>query len=165
LIYFAQAIQDELVIKAGWIKIGTTVRLTERLRQIQRDIRHLPTVLGVMNGSHADETALHRKFEAFHRVGEWFDPHDLLLAFIKTEAREWDGEDEAPPNPHRAPIRLSAEAIRSARIASGYTGESVAEYASRVLAERGKEDADKLHTKLKGAEAKAEAHKKKESKH
>lgn len=43
------------------------------------------------------------------------------------------------------PVRLTAEAIRWAHIASGYTGESMSEYVSRIVAERGKEDADRLH--------------------
>src|SRR3954451_7984631 len=43
------------------------------------------------------------------------------------------------------PVRLSDESIRWARIASGYTGESMAEYASRIVAERGKQDAERLH--------------------
>ena len=38
------------------------------------------------------------------------------------------------------PVRLTEEAIRWARIASGYTGESMAEYVSRITEERGKED-------------------------
>jgi hypothetical protein len=48
------------------------------------------------------------------------------------------------------PVRLSDEAIRWARIASGYTGESMAEYVSRVVAERAKEDADRLHSEATG---------------
>ena len=43
------------------------------------------------------------------------------------------------------PVRLSGEAIRWARIASGYTGESMAEYVSRIVEERAKEDARRLH--------------------
>lgn len=46
------------------------------------------------------------------------------------------------------PVRLSDDAIQWARIASGYTGESMTEYVSRVIAERGKADADKLHAEL-----------------
>jgi hypothetical protein len=46
------------------------------------------------------------------------------------------------------PIRVTDEAIKWARIASGYTGESVAEYASRILTERGQQDADQLHAGL-----------------
>ena len=44
------------------------------------------------------------------------------------------------------PVRISAEAIRWARIASGYTGESMADYVSRIVEERSKEDAARLHT-------------------
>jgi hypothetical protein len=48
-----------------------------------------------------------------------------------------------------SPVRLTDEAIRWARIASGYTGESMAEYVSRVVVERGREDADRLHAEVK----------------
>jgi hypothetical protein len=43
------------------------------------------------------------------------------------------------------PVRFSDEAIRWSRIASGYTGESTAAYASRIVAERGREDVERLH--------------------
>jgi hypothetical protein len=43
------------------------------------------------------------------------------------------------------PVRLSDDAIRWARIASGYTGESMAEYVSRIVAEHAKADAERLH--------------------
>jgi len=48
------------------------------------------------------------------------------------------------------PVRLSAEAIRWAKIASGYTGESMAEYVSRIVEERAREDADRLHAEVTG---------------
>lgn len=53
------------------------------------------------------------------------------------------------------PVRLTEEAIRWARIASGYTGESMSEYVSRIIAERGREDADRLHTEATGEAAKS----------
>lgn len=43
------------------------------------------------------------------------------------------------------PVRIDDEAIKWARIASGYTGESVTEYLSRIVAERGRADAELLH--------------------
>ena len=43
------------------------------------------------------------------------------------------------------PVRLTEEAMRWARIASGYTGESMAEYVSRIVLERGRGDAERLH--------------------
>lgn len=46
------------------------------------------------------------------------------------------------------PVRLTDEAIKWARIASGYTGESMAQYVSRITVERGQQDADRLHADL-----------------
>ena len=43
------------------------------------------------------------------------------------------------------PVRLTDEAIKWARIASGYTSESMAEYVSRIVAHHAKLDADRLH--------------------
>ena len=48
------------------------------------------------------------------------------------------------------PVRLSDDAIRWARIASGYTGESMAEYVSRIVAERAVQDTERLHTEATG---------------
>lgn len=51
--------------------------------------------------------------------------------------------------PKTTPVRLTDEAIKWARIASGYTGESMSEYLSRIAVERGREDADRLHAEVK----------------
>ena len=45
--------------------------------------------------------------------------------------------------PKTAPVRLTGEAIRIARIASGYSGESVAEYVSRIVVEAGQRDIER----------------------
>jgi hypothetical protein len=47
------------------------------------------------------------------------------------------------------PVRLTDEAIELARIASGYTRESMSEYVCRVVIERAREDIDKGHAALK----------------
>lgn len=52
--------------------------------------------------------------------------------------------------PKTTPVRLTDEAIKWAKIASGYTGESMAEYVSRICVERGKADADRLHAEMSG---------------
>jgi hypothetical protein len=52
---------------------------------------------------------------------------------------------ESPMAQKTTPVRITDEAIKWARIASGYTGESMAEYVSRVVAERGREDTKRLH--------------------
>jgi hypothetical protein len=56
--------------------------------------------------------------------------------------------------PKTTPVRLTDEAVEWARIASGYTGESMAEYVSRITVERAKEDADRLHAEKKRKESK-----------
>lgn len=52
------------------------------------------------------------------------------------------------------PVRLTDEAIKWARIASGYTGESMAEYVSRVVVEFGMKDAERLHSEATGGKPK-----------
>jgi hypothetical protein len=63
---------------------------------------------------------------------------------VTTELREVPMADESK-KPKTTPVRLTDEAIRWSRIASGYTGESMSEYVSRVVTEKAREDADRLH--------------------
>lgn len=77
-------------------------------------------------------------------------PASGIIATLRTWERRWVLtavmlEDVMAKAQKTTPVRLSEEAIKWVRIASGYTGESAAEYASRVLAERAKQDADQLH--------------------
>ena len=54
------------------------------------------------------------------------------------------------------PVRLTDEAIELARIASGYTKESMSEYVCRIVIERARDDIDKGHAALKsGPKAKS----------
>ncbi len=50
--------------------------------------------------------------------------------------------------PKTTPVRLTDEAIKWARIASGFTGESMADYLSRIAVERGKADTDKFYSEV-----------------
>lgn len=50
------------------------------------------------------------------------------------------------------PVRLSEDAIKWAKIASGYTGEAMVDYVSRIVIERGQQDADRLHEELKSGQ-------------
>jgi hypothetical protein len=96
VIYFLKAEQDGAVIQAGWIKIGCTVRLSVRVKQIAAEIGHIPTVLAVLDGGFAEERALHRKFDFAEKFREWFYPDPELLLLIETDGRPWDGTDEVP---------------------------------------------------------------------
>ena len=46
------------------------------------------------------------------------------------------------------PVRMSEESVRLARIAAGYTNESVNDYISRVVAENARTDIKRLHESL-----------------
>lgn len=92
MIYF---IRDE---DDGLIKIGTTVRLVERLKQLCNEVGGNLRVLAVMDGTYPEESDLHRRF-AHLRVGdsvlcEWFEPGSDLVGFIVEEDREWTPEDD-----------------------------------------------------------------------
>lgn len=60
-----------------------------------------------------------------------------------------------PPRKKSMPVRLSDEAIRLARIASGFTGESMAEYVSRLVEEKSREIIDRLYGEMKSEESAA----------
>lgn len=97
MIYFFRAERDSEDIKAGWIKIGVTRQLTERIYSITCDIGHKPTLLGVVSGGQFEEWKLHKRFASQRRYREWFCPEASLEEFIGAEAKPWDGKDEPPP--------------------------------------------------------------------
>lgn len=142
MIYFIRAATGE-----GAIKIGTTIRLSQRLKQLEKEHGVPLRVLGVMDGSYADESALHARFVRTGEAREWFQANPELTDFIAAEARPWDGYNRKIRG---FIVRLTDEAIEAARIASGYTGESMAEYVSRITVERANEDAERLHAERYG---------------
>jgi hypothetical protein len=105
MIYFVQVKPD------GLIKIGTTIRLSVRLAQLQIEHGAKFTVLGILDGSYADESALHRQFLSLRQQGEWFDPAPELLTFIADETRPWDGRDERPT----VTTKIDPELLRKAQ--------------------------------------------------
>lgn len=115
----------------GHIKIGTTVRLSERKCQLESEVGEPLEVVGVMGGSYREESALHRRFADHNIVNEWFEPHADLLAFIEENAAPWDGVDEKP---QYAIAKIDALVMRDARVVVASTGEKLADYLSRLLA-------------------------------
>jgi hypothetical protein len=95
VIYFLRCEEDFQDLKAGWIKIGTTIRLADRLKQIAAEIGHTPMVLAILDGAFAEERALHELFKESREIGEWFQPHEELLQLITNEGRPWNIEDDA----------------------------------------------------------------------
>jgi Helix-turn-helix/T5orf172 domain len=78
------------------IKIGTTTRLSKRLKQLAAKHGEGLELLAVTKGSFRVERRLHRKFSHLHRGGEWFEPGNDLVDFIISKGKPWDGLDETP---------------------------------------------------------------------
>jgi hypothetical protein len=132
LIYFIQA------TGGGPIKIGTTCRLTERLRYLRRETGEDLVALAVMDGGRKEEKALHRRFAHLrvekYALSERFHPGDDLLDFIAVSGRPWEGSDEAPKRPSRGTlIRVTDEFAEVIRTASSFQKSSIIEYADAVL--------------------------------
>jgi len=89
VVYFVRRERD------GLIKIGTTIRLSERLKQIAAKEGCEITLLAVTPGDRKREMALHGQFAHLNVEWEWFEPAEGLLSFIATDAQPWDGVDES----------------------------------------------------------------------
>jgi Meiotically up-regulated gene 113 len=91
MIYFVQA--PNLLIK-----IGTSIRLTERLKKLTAAHGERLLVLAVTDGGFDVEQNIHARFAARRFSGEWFHPHPELTDFMALEGRPWNGRDEIPAN-------------------------------------------------------------------
>lgn len=70
------------------IKIGyTSTPVDRRLAGLQTSAPHKLIVLGEMEGTRADEQALHARFDADRMRGEWFRPSAELLALVALHRR------------------------------------------------------------------------------
>lgn len=144
LIYFLRAEQDSGFILTGYIKIGTTTRLATRVKQISREIGHVPTVLGVLDGGYADETALHTRFSNCRRFGEWFVDHADLLSLIETECQSWDGGDEF------STVKMDRGVIKLANMVAKFRDIPVAQYLTEMVKSQVQRDASKVGRQLSG---------------
>jgi hypothetical protein len=142
MIYFLRAEQHSQFLIPGYIKIGTTTRLSVRLKQIAAEIGHTPTVLAVLDGAFAEEAALHVRFESARKYGEWFEPCDELLRLIETEGRPWDGVDEVPYTLHS--VKVDRAVIDRLRMVALHKKTTLNELLTELL----RVPADKLHSQM-----------------
>lgn len=77
------------VERDGFVKIGTTIRLAERLKALSRGDCAIDgltpgpvELLATMSGDVSAESELHERFAHLRIGGEWFLPDDELRAFI-----------------------------------------------------------------------------------
>lgn len=77
VVYFIRA-------ESGRVKIGTTVSLHRRVKQLRAMSATPLAVLGTVHGGRHLERLLHITFATLRwGKSEWFEPHPTLLAFIK----------------------------------------------------------------------------------
>jgi len=75
-VYFVQGELSRL------IKVGTSVKVLERIQDLAWASPDKLALLGVMPGGKTAEQALQRVFWEYHSHGEWFRPNRWLEAFI-----------------------------------------------------------------------------------
>jgi hypothetical protein len=131
------------------IKIGTTIRLSERLKQLTCESGDELEVLAVLSGSYEEESRLHQQFAHLRTVGEWFEPGDDLIGFIVSNGKPWDGMDEMSG---RKSIKFDQALARKARMISEGMNISMAEYLSEMCRPLIDRDYAKLMRKLEGGE-------------
>lgn len=93
-VYFIRAADG-----TGPIKIGATGNLMRRLYALSLE-RNQPLVfLAFAEGTHDDENRIQRGFFQYRVDGEWFEPVEPLLEFVRQVIRS--GELPAPPSDKR----------------------------------------------------------------
>ena len=90
MVYFLQA------EGGGAVKIGTSLRLSSRLKTLGKEQGLALQVLGITKGERRREKELHWRFAHLRIQGEWFQPGAELMRFIKRSSHPWDGADECP---------------------------------------------------------------------
>jgi hypothetical protein len=135
MIYFVRETED------GFIKIGTTVRLTERLKQLEAEFDVKLEVLAVIAGGRKEEKMLHRRFAHNHPWREWFSPSEDLLRYIKEEGEPWDGDKL--PFPASA-VKVDRAIVGMAKALAIFRGVSVAE----VISEAARRDVEQAYIQM-----------------
>lgn len=118
MIYFVRNADGQ-----GAIKIGTSIKLSVRIRELCGEYKCDLRVIAVISGRRREEAELHRRFAHLrtgnHHSSEWFHPRAELLDFIEKEGFAWDGLDEVPAPPARLMV-LPLDVVKLARIAATY---------------------------------------------
>jgi len=93
MIYFIRPVDG------GPIKIGTSIDVMRRLKELQWTFRIKMHVLGIIDGNEDIEHSLHIRFGHI-RIGgsEWFHPTNELIAFIDRETQRPDKQFATMPD-------------------------------------------------------------------
>lgn len=115
----------------GRIKIGTTIQLSVRLKQLAIEHGELRLLAVVAEGRDAEQ-ALHHRFAHLRVINEWFEPGDDLIGFIVAEGNPWDGSDESSAT---LSVKLRMGAVESARIVAALRGVTITDLISDMIEE------------------------------
>lgn len=77
------------------IKIGFSKDVAKRAVAIRSEVRSNIFILATTDGGRAEEREMHARFDHLRRRGEWFEPGDDLLDYIKHNATPWSGQELA----------------------------------------------------------------------
>jgi hypothetical protein len=130
------------------IKIGTTIRLSQRIKQLRSQYGEGLKVVAVTEGSFVEEARLHARFADLRIEGEWFVAHPVIRAFIRDHADVWDGLDEAACD---VSVKMDERVVKRAKIAAASRDMTLAEYLSEVV--RSAAERDIAHIQPEGDEA------------
>jgi hypothetical protein len=131
------------------IKIGTTIRLSQRIKQLRSQFGEGLKVVAVTEGGFVEEARLHARFADLRIEGEWFAAHPAILGFIRDHADTWDGTDEVPFPPVTT-IRMDSAVHERAALAASMMKMSLADYVTEVLRKAADRDIVREAKKLTG---------------
>lgn len=67
----------------GPVKIGYSLDPNRRLRDLQTSSASDLRLLAIMAGERTHKRAIHSQFREYRMKGEWFAPHESLMAFVR----------------------------------------------------------------------------------
>lgn len=118
------------------VKIGTTIRLSVRLKQLRAKHGKGLKVMAVTEGSFVEESKLHADFAHLRLEGEWFLFESPIRDFVRDYADAWDGTNEVPfppPDETLAQTKVDRLIVSRLRQVAGYRGVTLAELISDIL--------------------------------
>lgn len=142
-IYFAQVDRD------GPIKIGCSINVDARLKNLESQYGKPLTLLKIMPGGRDEERAIHERF-AEHRIGrtEQFRPVAEIMEFIGLPLLVGPNPDAVEAIPSKpwgqsSPmlmIRIDEDSKDVIRRAAEYRGISLSDYVRMVVVEQARKD-------------------------
>lgn len=126
MIYFVQAGDS------GHIKIGYTNDIARRVSALQTGCPVALRVIGVIDpGDPLLELDLHKRFDAFRTLNEWFSPDELLLSYIRENAAPHVNRDAKEARTQAARVLAKFPTVRALSRETGIGESTISMWRSR----------------------------------